>query len=62
MKPRPRPAVGGLGGGGGAEDADLIRRCLAGDERAYRELVGRYQRQVYTVLIASYAGPRTRRT
>jgi RNA polymerase sigma factor (sigma-70 family) len=27
----------------------LLRRCLAGDESAYRELVKRYQRAVYTV-------------
>ncbi len=30
-------------------DADLLRRCLAGDEKAYRELVGRYQRQVFSL-------------
>jgi RNA polymerase sigma-70 factor (ECF subfamily) len=30
-------------------DAELLRRCRAGDERAYRELVTRYQRQVYTL-------------
>jgi RNA polymerase sigma-70 factor, ECF subfamily len=29
------------------EDAGLVRRCLAGDEKAYRELVERYQGQVY---------------
>ena len=27
----------------------LLRRCLAGDEAAYRELVRRYQRAVYSV-------------
>jgi RNA polymerase sigma factor (sigma-70 family) len=31
------------------EDADIIRRCLAGDERAYRELVQRFQRPVFNV-------------
>jgi RNA polymerase sigma factor (sigma-70 family) len=31
------------------DDAGIVRRCLAGDERAYRELVERYQRPVYTV-------------
>ena len=30
-------------------DADLVRRCLAGEEQAYRELVVRYQRQVFSV-------------
>ena len=30
-------------------DADIVRRCLAGDERAYRELVARYQRQVFSL-------------
>jgi RNA polymerase sigma-70 factor (ECF subfamily) len=29
------------------EEAGLVRRCLAGDEKAYRELVERYQAQVY---------------
>jgi len=32
-----------------AGDQELIRRCLAGDERAYRGLVERYQRQVYSL-------------
>jgi RNA polymerase sigma-70 factor, ECF subfamily len=31
------------------EDTDLLRRCLAGDERAYRELVERYQRPVFAL-------------
>jgi RNA polymerase sigma-70 factor (ECF subfamily) len=29
--------------------AELLRRCLAGDERAYRELVERYRRQVFSL-------------
>jgi RNA polymerase sigma-70 factor (ECF subfamily) len=29
------------------EEAGLVRRCLAGDEKAYRELVEKYQAQVY---------------
>ena len=33
------------------EDAELIRRCLAGDQKACRDLVVRYQRQVYSVLM-----------
>ena len=33
------------------EDADLIRRCLAGDQRACRDLVRRYQRPVFSVLM-----------
>ncbi len=31
------------------DTALLLRRCLAGDEAAYRELVRRYQRAVYSV-------------
>lgn len=30
-------------------DAGIIRRCVEGDERAYRELVQRFQRPVYSV-------------
>ena len=30
-------------------DPELVRRCLAGEEGAYRELVRRYERQVYSV-------------
>jgi RNA polymerase sigma-70 factor, ECF subfamily len=30
-------------------DTSIIPRCLQGDERAYRELVQRYQRPVYSV-------------
>ena len=33
------------------DDASLIRRCREGDERAYRELVQRFQRPVYSVAI-----------
>jgi RNA polymerase sigma-70 factor (ECF subfamily) len=33
------------------EDAELIRKALAGDQRACRDLVRRYQRQVYSVLL-----------
>lgn len=35
----------------GDDDRELTRRCLAGDERAYRELVERYRRQVYSVAL-----------
>ena len=31
------------------DDASVIRRCREGDERAYRELVQRFQRPVYAV-------------
>jgi RNA polymerase sigma-70 factor (ECF subfamily) len=34
-----------------AEDAELTRRCLAGEERAYRELIERYRRPVYTLVL-----------
>jgi RNA polymerase sigma-70 factor (ECF subfamily) len=30
-------------------DGEILRRCLAGDESAYRELVERYQRQVFSL-------------
>jgi len=33
------------------EDPEILRRCLAGDERAYRELVERYQRRVYSLAL-----------
>ncbi len=34
-----------------APDSELVRRCLAGEETAYRELVGRYERQVYSLAL-----------
>ena len=34
-----------------SDESELIRRCRAGDERAYRELVKRYQRQVYSIAL-----------
>ena len=33
------------------DDAEVIRRCRAGDEKAYRELVDRYRRQVYSMAL-----------
>ena len=30
-------------------DGEILRRCLAGDEQAYRELVLKYQRQVFSL-------------
>ena len=33
------------------DDAEIIRRCREGDERAYRELIERYQRQVYSIAL-----------
>ena len=35
----------------GGDDADLVRRCLSGDQRACRDLVRRYERPVYSVLL-----------
>ena len=32
-----------------ADEAEIIRRCLAGDERAHRELMARYERPVFSV-------------
>ena len=31
------------------DDADLVQRCLDGDERAYRDLLRRYRRSVYSL-------------
>ena len=39
------------------DDAGLVRRCLAGDERAYRELVERYQARVYSVALRMVRRP-----
>jgi RNA polymerase sigma-70 factor, ECF subfamily len=36
---------------GNQDDAEILRRCRAGDERAYRELVDRYRRQVYSMAL-----------
>ena len=33
------------------EEALLVGRCLAGDEKAYRELIERYQAQVYSLAL-----------
>ncbi len=33
------------------DDTELLRRCQAGDERAYRWLVQRYQRPVYSLAL-----------
>ena len=33
------------------EEANLVRRCLAGDETAYRELIERYQSQIYSLAL-----------
>jgi RNA polymerase sigma-70 factor (ECF subfamily) len=32
-----------------ADDAALVKRCLEGDERAYKELLHRYRRSVYSI-------------
>jgi len=34
-----------------ADEAEVIRRCLAGDERAHRELMRRYERPVFSVAL-----------
>ncbi len=33
------------------EDRELVRRCLAGDEQAYRELIERHRRPVFAVAL-----------
>ena len=35
----------------GDDDRELTRKCLSGDEGAYRELVERYRRQVYSLAL-----------
>ena len=32
-----------------ADETEIIRRCLAGDERAHRELIARYERPVFSL-------------
>ena len=39
------------------EDRELVGRCLEGNEPAYRELVTRYRRQVYTVALRMLRRP-----
>ena len=34
-----------------ASDPELVQGCLAGDERAYRDLIERYERQVFSVAL-----------
>ncbi len=34
-----------------ADEAEIIRRCLAGEERAHRELMARYERPVFSVAL-----------
>jgi len=38
----------------GIDDATLVRRCRAGDENAWRELVERYSRYVYAIVNRGY--------
>lgn len=33
------------------DDTEILKRCLRGDEKAYREIVERYQRQVYSLAL-----------
>ena len=33
------------------DEAEILRRCLKGDEGAYRELIERYRRQVYSLAL-----------
>jgi RNA polymerase sigma-70 factor (ECF subfamily) len=39
------------------EDTEILRRCLGGDERAYRALVARYQRQIYSLAMRMVRQP-----
>jgi len=40
-----------------AEDADLVRRCVAGDTAAFAPLVERYQRPLFTVALRMLGDP-----
>lgn len=51
-----RPA-GGAAATGVPSDAELLRRCRARDAGAWNELVGRYERLVYTVALRNGLGP-----
>jgi RNA polymerase sigma-70 factor (ECF subfamily) len=39
---------------GSASGADLVNRCLAGDERAWEMLVDRFERYVFAIVTRSY--------
>jgi RNA polymerase sigma factor (sigma-70 family) len=39
------------------EDRELVGRCLQGDERAYRDLIQRYRRQVYSLALRMVRRP-----
>jgi RNA polymerase sigma-70 factor (ECF subfamily) len=41
----------------GVEDAQLVERAVAGDGEAFRQLVERYQRPVYGLLLRMVRGP-----
>lgn len=38
----------------GMTDAELVQRCRAGDQEAWRELVERYSRYVYAIAVQGY--------
>jgi len=44
-----RPEVEFEAGGIGSDDARLVKRCRAGDQAAWDELVDRYQRLIYAI-------------
>ncbi len=39
------------------KDLELVRRCQAGDDAAFGELVGRYQRKVFTIALGMLKTP-----
>jgi len=39
------------------EDLELVKRCQQGDEMAFSQLVGRYQRKVYTIALGMVKNP-----
>lgn len=39
------------------QDLELVRRCQQGDEKAFGQLVSRYQRKVYTIALSMVKSP-----
>ena len=52
--PQRRGSTEGVRVGGYVPDAELVSRCLAGDEQAWNELVERYGRYVHAIVTRAY--------
>ena len=57
MRAATRLRVTGITSPSAPDDAGLVRRCLAGEEAAWSELVDRYNRYVYAICIRAYRLP-----